>query len=273
MTIPSAPRPHVDDLFAAVALLPGTAYVLDADLRIERTNAGWRAFARANDGAAVLRDWGLGRRVTDAITPETVRAFHVDLLRRAFDAPDPITHDYQCPSAATQRRFRMTVHPTVEGRLVVVHTLLAEVEPTASPRDPADVYVARGITTMCCHCRHTARVDVPGAWDWVPHYLASPPPLVSHGLCPTCDAFYYPPEPGALPRDDAERAVRLAELSLAEAAARGESALHPRALSEAELLRARQRDADESTQVELRHGVSRRRGGDPDAPGSREPVR
>jgi hypothetical protein len=202
MTTHIATLPRSDDLFAAVAPLPGTAYVLDPELRIERTNAGWRTFAMANEGAAVLAAWGTGRRVTDAITPEAARPFHVALLRRALDAPEPTTHDYQCPSAITQRHFRMTLHPTADRRLVVVHTLLAEAAPTALPHEPdAGTYTSAGIVTMCCLCRHTARVDRSDSWDWVPDHVAAPPPLISHGLCPACEAFYYPPEPEALPRE------------------------------------------------------------------------
>jgi hypothetical protein len=62
-----------------------------------------------------------------------------------------------------------------------------------------DVYTtADGMIVMCAHCRCSRRADNSDHWDFVPAHLRLKPTvtLISHGLCPSCRAYFYPKTAG-----------------------------------------------------------------------------
>ena len=68
---------------------------------------------------------------------------------------------------------------------------------TSMARAAAPAWRARYATdgdviVQCCHCRRTRRSDGSDVWDWVPAWVASPPPETSHGICPLCLEYFYP---------------------------------------------------------------------------------
>lgn len=52
-------------------------------------------------------------------------------------------------------------------------------------RDP------NGLISHCGHCRRVQRVRQPSQWDWVPEWVAQPPPRTSHSLCYVCYEYFY----------------------------------------------------------------------------------
>ncbi len=168
--------------------------VLDAELRVTWCNRAWRAFAAANGGPPDPY-WSGAPGVLD-VTPEVLRPFYRALFERARTSGRSVFHEYDCDSAAVERRFRMEVQPLERG-FVTIHQLLAEA-PRAGGAAPERRRYRRadGVIVMCSHCRATRRAaeatDGLEAWDWVPDFVAHPPVGVSHGLCPTCFAYHYP---------------------------------------------------------------------------------
>lgn len=177
----------LDVIMSELATSSDTAYVTTRDLRIVRTNDGWTRFALANGGEATPQRCQPGYRIDDAL-PASLRDFYIAAFERAFAARRPFEHDYECSSADVLRRMRMIVYPIADSFLLFVHSVRFEEEHVRIPAEMPSSHA--GLPTMCAHCR---RVRGPnGSWLWVPAFVASPPPNVSHGLCEPCAEFYYP---------------------------------------------------------------------------------
>ncbi len=176
--------------FAALASSSDSVCILSPERKLVRVNAGWKAFAIANDGEQVLDRWKRGTSIDDAMSPE-LRAFYAAGFQRVLQARAPWFHDYECSSASRFRKFRMGVYPTDGDFLLVVHARTIE-RPHEEPGLPAGPgYAVDGVITSCSHCRRTRCPGAPERWDWVPEYVESPPAGVSHGLCTACAAFYH----------------------------------------------------------------------------------
>lgn len=182
-------RRSADEVFHTVATDDNTSYILDHDLRLVRTNPAWARFARANDGERVLVEWGPGRSIVEAICDE-LRPFYVNGFAHAHETGRTWEHDYECSSAGMFRTFRMIAFPIGDG-FVVTHALRIVRFHDRPVFPPSDVYSARGVITMCAHCRRVRHTQVPDRWDWVPAYVAEPPFNTTHGLCPPCKQYYY----------------------------------------------------------------------------------
>ncbi len=166
--------------------------LLDAALRITHVNAGWTRFAAANNGAEVLRRWGPGACVLDAISTE-LRGFYRTLFETVRASGQRLEHDYECSSPQRFRTYRMLVYPSKGATLVVTHALRVERahDRPALPADDAR-YRHEGLLRMCSHCRRVRGPTPEERWDWLPDYVNQMPPDVSHGLCPPCFEHYYP---------------------------------------------------------------------------------
>lgn len=167
-----------------------TVYVVSRDRRIVLVNDGWRRFALANGAdAALARGEGL---CLDDVLPAPLREPYIAALERAFVTGQRCEHEYECSRPDMFRRFRMVVYPVGGEELVCVHSLLVE-EPHAREADDSllSVYASDGLITTCSHCRRIRNPRGTLRWDWVPAFVAKPPPNLSHGLCEACSDFYY----------------------------------------------------------------------------------
>lgn len=177
-------------ILAALATSDDTVYVLSRDRRIVQTNEGWARFARANGGGdALARASGT---VLDDVLPPPLRERYVAALERAFVTGERWEHDYECSSPELLRRYRMVAYPISSEHLVCIHSLLVEHphEREASAAS-ASTYAVNGLITTCSYCRRIANPSGTARWDWVPAFVAEPPPNLSHGLCEACFALYY----------------------------------------------------------------------------------
>jgi hypothetical protein len=172
----------------------GTVCGLSEDLVIIYVNPAWYRYARDNGASWREGEWSVGARMMDAV-PYVLRPFYRGLFARAQATNRPVEHEYDCSSPELLRRSRMRVYPCLSGALVVVHTLLREVERDSAPDAvEADYRDDNGLLALCSHChraRRARRADDP-TWDWVPAFVRHPPQGVSHGLCVTCARYYYP---------------------------------------------------------------------------------
>jgi len=170
-------------------------YLLDRNLRIAYCNKAWDEFAERNGGVKLQRTEQVGRRVLDS-TAEPLKAFYRSAFERALAEHQPWEHLYECSSPGHYREFHMQVLPVQSPPcLVVVNSLVVEKPHERVIRPPLTALyrTSGGVITMCMHCRRTRSSAEPEVWDWVPDFVASPPDGVSHGLCPTCFFYYYPP--------------------------------------------------------------------------------
>jgi hypothetical protein len=183
----------IDVVFRELEESADTAYVLSADLRITRTNRGWRAFAHDNDGDDVLARWGLGSSLMDAL-PEVLRDFYIRGFAEALRTGLVWQHDYECSSPRALRRFRMFAFPASPDTILVQHARLVEEPHPATPcaAEAGEYEDAFGLVSVCANCRRVRNRRHPGRWDWVPVWVAQPHPRTTHGLCEPCLEFHHP---------------------------------------------------------------------------------
>lgn len=170
-------------------------YVLNPDLRIAECNSAWDRFAEANGGVGISREEVRGRYIFDCI-PDVLVTFYERKYSEALRNRGWSGFDYECSSPEVFRLFHMAMHPVQKSGLLVVNSHLTN-QPSPLPmRDakmPESVYVsADGVITMCANCRRTRREERANVWDWVPRFLRETQRKISHGLCPTCVAYFYP---------------------------------------------------------------------------------
>jgi hypothetical protein len=177
-------------LYRALETTDDCSYVLTADLRLVRTNAAWTRFARLNGGEALLLRWTRNASILDAMSGE-LQTFYREAFARVLATGQRWDHDYECSSDQVYRSYRMLVFPVGQNFLVVTNSLRLERphDHVAIAANDAD-YVHDGVIRMCANCRRVRVVGSIERWDWVPDYVRTMRPNVSHGLCAACAATY-----------------------------------------------------------------------------------
>ncbi len=161
------------------------ACAMAPDLRIIAVSPAWRHFARANGSPRDV----IGTEYHSVIA-EPLRTFFVDAFANVAARGEPWDHDYECSSPEVRRLFRMRVYPLDHGTGIVHAVRLEEPYPGAAS-SPSDAYEHQGLIVMCAECRKVRNVRA-YRWDWVPAYVRARPANISHGLCPSCAAHYFP---------------------------------------------------------------------------------
>lgn len=178
---------------------PAVIYILRPDLRIVYCNLAWDRFAAENHGRNLDRSEILGTVFLDAI-PGPLKKFYADAFAEARETGNIWEHDFECSSPELFRLFHMRVLPLSGGHILVENSMrFEESHRRESPLacDKVAYVNEHGILTMCCHCRRTRRIGSREheTWDWIPGFLIEQPGRVSHGLCHTCMAYFYPDVP------------------------------------------------------------------------------
>jgi hypothetical protein len=173
-----------------------------SDYTLAYFNVGWMQFADRNGAPPHLTSPScLGLSVID-VCGESLAPFYSNLFASALSARmeslHPYQHRYECSSATLFREYLMTLYPLENcNGLLVVNSLVVEQEHSTRSRQPLtadcpEYQDALGVIRQCSHCRRVKNAVVENRWDWVPNWVESPPPTVSHGLCPICFEYYYP---------------------------------------------------------------------------------
>ena len=165
-------------------------YRLDPEDRIVEVNETWKRFARGND-AAELADGVLGRSLWDFITDSTTATIYRDLLVRVRDGRT-MTFPFRCDAPALRRWMRMTMRPLVRRAVLFESEILEEARASAALWAR---YARRGgeLVCVCSWCKRV-RIDdqhwmeTDAAVDALALFIGQPPPMLTHGMCPTCYA-------------------------------------------------------------------------------------
>lgn len=169
---------------------------LRPDLTLALMNESWFRNARASGAtSAFFEHFHLGASYLDAL-PEALHDFFATRVRQAMDTHEPWTFEYLCPGPDMNRKHRMEVLPLEGGAgCLVTNAVVVELphpDETGADLSKIDDYVSdSGIVTQCCHCRRTRTVGESSQWNWVPRFIERPPDKISHGLCPSCFAYFY----------------------------------------------------------------------------------
>lgn len=176
---------------ASVDLLTTLVYQVDGEDVIVSVDAPWDVFAQRNGAQILTGGFVLGRSIFDFVADPTTRHLYGALLARVREHGVDARFPFRCDAPGLRRFMHMEIaslpYGGVEFRSRTVRT---EPRPAVallddrSPRSTARI-------TMCGWCK---RVDHEGAWVEVERYLEEsmimkdePLPLVSHGMCGTCE--------------------------------------------------------------------------------------
>jgi hypothetical protein len=198
---------YFDEAFAALLnpypaealdAFPGTAYGIDADMRLACANPAWFTFAQDNGGETEFNSiWG-GRCILEAMAP-VIREYYAHAYRKCLESGERWQHVYECSSADQYRRFHQVAYPLSLGRgLLLVNSLVIELPhgPTrvrATDTELAGYLDANGLICQCAHCRRVRNFSehAQGRWDWIPEWVRRCPENTSHSFCPACYGHYY----------------------------------------------------------------------------------
>ena len=97
------------------------------------------------------------------VIPEPLRDFYSEAFERCRQRHLTFDIDYECSSAQLYRLMHMNILPLKRsGELAFVNSTRVEHIHGAerTPSSATDIYLsARGMITMCCHCRRTRRQE------------------------------------------------------------------------------------------------------------------
>lgn len=180
---------HLDQV--ALSASRDVIYVLDRDFVLRGYNQAWVAFAEANDGAAMLAAYPIGRSVLEAMSPAIRRAVTHD-YEAALRTGRPGERTFECSSPGVFRRYEQTQYPLPSRAGWVTSNHLVETrahdrEAHAWSRGYLD---EAGQVEQCSHCRRTLDQRSRARWDWVPSLVARPHSDTRLSLCPMCRAYY-----------------------------------------------------------------------------------
>lgn len=172
-----------------------TCFAIDVDNRIFFYNDAYVKFARENQGDKIVKEWGLGRNILEAIQGPQREFFKV-YFAQCISEGCVNTFAYECSSPEVFRLLKMYIYPLknknglfLDHCFLVTKTIDREVA-CCSRRSYMDEH---GLVRQCGHCRRTLNIEN-NSWDWCPNFLGYR--KISHSLCRNCLDHYYPAEEG-----------------------------------------------------------------------------
>ena len=191
-----------EDLKQALNEEPGLACVLDAHGVIVFLHRDWDAVLPPGTPDSARADELLGKRWLDSITGAAA-PYYERLLAEVFAQQRRIgaglVHLSECNTSELVRQctarfvpvFHEGGHPIAVTVVYGLETLAAATQRYGMSRRPIEAFTGdHGLVVQCSCCRRL-KDPVGPAWEFVAEAVASSPPKVSHGLCPTCVALYY----------------------------------------------------------------------------------
>lgn len=154
-------------------------------------NEGYVRFANQNDGVESLSRYGLGTNILDAIYGPQKEYYH-KFINNCFEQTKHITHEYECSSENVYRLMKLFVYPSHDNKVLLMeHTLIEKkIHDIIESIKIIDDYLDNdNIIIQCGQCRRSQHQKTKN-WDWVVSSFTHV--KISHGLCDSCLALYYP---------------------------------------------------------------------------------
>ena len=181
--------------------------VVDSSLRLLWIGGDWDDFARKNAGDGALANVVLSTSLTAHITDIRTADKVSQMIRAVLDTKKPLRMDYRCDSPDEMRRFRLTIQPMKDDRVVMVHDLRDAI----LLEKPMQVWAfhPNARDHKCSMCGAVKESD-----DWVdPLESQTPHPAsVRYTICEGCetraDAAILATTTGDVPEDVLEVAIK-----------------------------------------------------------------
>ncbi|MDO9640413.1 MAG: hypothetical protein Q7J44_17915 [Pseudotabrizicola sp.] len=156
--------------------------VVDSSLRILWVGGDWDDFALRNGGTSILANDVLATRLTDYITDNATAGTVQQMVAAVIDTQGSLRMDYRCDGPEELRRFRLTIKPMKDGRVIMVHELRDAIR--LDPPMGAWSFDPAAQSRKCSVCGLVHAPDGP----WIDPTLPGVrhPPLVRYTVCPSC---------------------------------------------------------------------------------------
>lgn len=169
---------------------PPVLYAIDRSDRLVHVNPAWSAAAEAAAAPMLAARRVIGRSLWDFVDDATTRALYGAVLERARGGARPLSFNFRCDTPTHRRLMNMRITGLEDGAVSFeVRVVATQVRPRVALLEPGSP--RQGLIRMCGWCK---RLPLPtGEWVEVETALsaldlldASPPPAITHGMCPEC---------------------------------------------------------------------------------------
>lgn len=166
-------------------------YRIDAADRITEVNHAWCRFADENGGADLLPPRIYGMSVWGFLADPTTIALYQMIFRRVRTS-DPVSFAFRCDGPGIRRLLGMRIESRPDRSVhCAVRPIAEQPRPPVPLFDPA-VSRGEGLVTVCSWCKRVRAGDdwleVEAAVVRLDLFRATPPPMLTHGICPPCRA-------------------------------------------------------------------------------------
>jgi hypothetical protein len=169
-------------------------YRTDADGHLVFVDAGWRAFALANDAAEYAAPQGLyGRALLSFISEPTTRYIYSVLMQRVVNHHTIVLLPFRCDAPDERRWFELRMTPHEGG--IEFATRVLSTQPRTALIPAAAVGQRDAMLRMCSWCKDVELA--PGHWGSLEEAVTrfglfrdTDPPSVTHGICQSCVGLF-----------------------------------------------------------------------------------
>jgi hypothetical protein len=184
---------QLNRILEVIRVSSNVSYIVDAQKQITFCNPAWDTFAIENEAPELANDGVIGTNLFQWIPPFLQTSYEAMFLEveKTGQLRDL---SYNCSSSTVFRTFQMLIYPIEPMNwFLVTNVKLIDRPHQMEDRSNLREYTDRnGLITVCSNCRCAQRADKPSQWTFVRHLLAKDVPNVSHGLCPTCNLYFWP---------------------------------------------------------------------------------
>lgn len=176
-----------------VAGPPRLHYEVDDVDRLTEVGGAWSDFADANEGSTLTSQLVVGRLLWDYVGDPTTRHLYRTMLKQVRQYAVPVRFRFRCDSPTLRRLLAMELSARDGGHVRFdVETVRLESRPAVPLLKEGHRVASGGFLTLCGWCqdvqlpddRWVAVEEAVVALKW---FEEAAIPLVSHGICPTCN--------------------------------------------------------------------------------------
>lgn len=169
-------------------------YRIDATDRLVEVGGAWHDFARANAGRGLDAETVIGRLLWDYIGDPTTQQLYRAMVRQVRADALPVRFQFRCDSPTMRRLLAMEVTALADGHVQFgVARVREESRATVPLLEGVQGIATDRVVTMCSWCQDVKVpverwVAVEEAVSLLGLFAEATTPLLSHGICPNCNA-------------------------------------------------------------------------------------